>query len=153
MFKIFTPACLLLAGLCGLLTGCGDTSKPAVVPATGNVTFKKTKPAGGALIVFHPTDPALEKQMGGKPFATVQEDGTFKLTSYAEGDGAPEGEYGVTVQWNAKPKDGKMSLSSEGGGASGPSMINQAKYGNPAQPFQKVTVKKGDKNEFNFDVD
>jgi len=151
VLKISTPASVLLAGLFFLSAGCGDSSKPATVPATGSVTYKKTKPAAGALIVFHPTDPALEKKIGGKPFATVKEDGTYVLTSYAEGDGAPEGEYGVTVQWQAKAKEGKLSLGSEG--ASGASMINQAKYGNPALPFQKVTVKKGDKNEFTFDVD
>lgn len=143
---------VLLAGLV-CFAGCGDSSKPATLPATGSVTFKKKAPAAGALIVFHPTDAALEKKIGGKPFATVRDDGTFALTCYREGDGAPEGEYGVTVQWNAKPREGKLALSSEGGGAGGPSMINQAKYGNPAQPFQKVTVKKGDANSFEFDVE
>ncbi len=152
MFKVMIP--VLLAGLFCSLAGCSDSSKPAVVAATGKVTFKKNAPAAGALIVFHPSDPALEKKIGGKPFATVKDDGTFALTTYAEGDGAPEGDYGVTVQWNAKPKEGKLSFGSDGNGAGATaSMINVAKYGNPAQPFQKVTVKKGGKNEFAFDVD
>jgi len=152
MLKISTPVSVLLAGIFFISAGCADSSKPATVSAKGSVTYKKTKPAAGALIVFHPSDPALEKKIGGKPFATVKEDGTYVLTSYAEGDGAPEGEYGVTIQWQAKAKEGKLSLGSEGGGG-GASLINQAKYGNPQQPFQKVTVKKGDNNEFTFDVD
>lgn len=150
MRMLSTP--VLLAGLLFSLTGCDDSAKPKTVAATGSVTFKKKSPAAGALLVFHPSDPALEKRIGGKPFATVKEDGTYILTTYAEGDGAPEGDYGVTVQWQSKAKEGKLSLGSEGGGG-GASLINEAKYGNPQKPFQKVTVKKGDKNEFAFDVD
>ncbi len=114
------------------------------------MTFKKTTPPAGALVVFHPTDPAVEKTIGGKPFGKVADDGTFKLTSYAEGDGAPEGEYGVTIDWRTKGKEGGMSLT-EGGGGGAPRL--NAKYSNPQQPFTKVTVKKGADNQFSFDVD
>lgn len=144
-FALVGLFCLLATG------GCGDGSKPAAVPTKGTVMFKKSKPAAGALIVFHPNDPAFEKKIGGKPFAKVKDDGTFVLTTFAEGDGAPEGEYGITVQWQANAKEGKLSLGGEG--AAGASMINEAKYGNPSKPFQTVTVKKGDKNEFAIDVD
>jgi hypothetical protein len=51
----------------------------------------------GALVVMHCTDPAREQQLGGKPFGKVAENGTVKITTYEEGDGAPEGEYGITV--------------------------------------------------------
>lgn len=132
------------------LAGCGDGAKPPTVPATGTVKYRKTIVPAGALVVFHPTDPALEKRIGGKPFAKVKDDGTFALTSYDEGDGAPEGEYGVTVQWTKAGKGTGFALGDGGGG--GQQMLNP-KYGNPQQPFTKVTVKKGDKNEFNFDVD
>ena len=109
--------------------------------------------AAGAMVVFHPVSPDLEKLIGGKPTARkVNDDGTFTLTTYEDGDGAPEGEYGVTIQWEAKPKEGKLSLGSEGAPA-GRSLINEAKYGNPQKPFTKVTVKKGDKNDFEFDVE
>jgi hypothetical protein len=143
----FAPPLLALA--CLALVGC-EPGKPAAVPAGGKVTFKKSTPAAGALVVFHPTDPATEKRIGGKPFGKVGEDGTFKLTSYEDGDGAPEGEYGVTVQWEKKGKEAKFSLGSEGGG--GQSVLNP-KYGNPQQPFTKVTVKKGEPNQFTFEVD
>ncbi len=134
------------------VVGCGGDDKPPTVPTTGKVVYRKSATVipTGALVVFHPVDPAVEKRIGGKPFAKVKDDGTFVLTSYQADDGAPEGEYGVTVQWNKEAKAGKMSLSGEGAG--GQQMLN-GKYGNPAQPFAKVTVKKGDKNEFAFDVD
>ena len=143
----------LMLGVVVALTGCGGTGKPATVSATGKVTFKKSKPAAGALVVFHPVSADLEKSIGGKPTARqVGEDGTFTLTTYDDGDGAPEGEYGVTIQWEAKPKDGKLSLGGEGAPA-GRSLINEAKYGNPQRPAFKVTVKKGEKNEFEFDLE
>jgi hypothetical protein len=143
-------ALAFLPVVCLALVGC-EPGKPTAVPAGGKVMFKKTTPPVGALVVFHPTDPAFEKTIGGKPFGKVGEDGTFKLTSYAEGDGAPEGEYGVTVQWERKGKESKFSLGGEGGGG-GPSALNP-KYTNPQQPFTKVTVKKGADNQFTFDVD
>ena len=112
--------------------------------------FQKSVPASGALVVFHPTDPSYEKQIGGKPFAKVKEDGTFALTTFAEGDGAPEGEYGVTIDWRPPAKEAKFSIGD--GGATGPSKLNP-KYGNPQQPVLKATVKKGEANQFTFDVD
>lgn len=132
------------------LAGCGGDSKPGAIPAGGKVTFHKTTPPVGALVVFHPTDPAFEKRIGGKPFAKVKDDGTFALTTYAEGDGAPEGEYGVTIDWRPPAKDVKIAFGE--GGASGPSKLNP-KYSNPQQPTLKATVKKGDANQFTFDVD
>ena len=102
-------------------------------------------------MVFHPTDPAVEKRIGGKPFAKVGDDGTFALTTFNEGDGAPEGEYGVTIDWRPAGKDAKGGFLSDGA-PSGPAKLNP-KYSTPQQPFAKVTVKKGDANQFTFDVD
>ena len=80
----------------------------------------------------------------------ASEDGTFKLTTYEKDDGAPEGEYGVTVDWRAKGKTGGISLT-EGGGGGAPKL--NAKFSTPQQPFTKVTVKKGADNQFTFEVD
>ena len=65
---------------------------------------------------------------------------------------APEGEYGVTVEWRGAAKDNKAGLVIGDGGSAGASKLHP-KYGNPQQPFTKVTVKKGDPNQFTFDVD
>ncbi len=152
---VLAVGCLATAIVVTAAPGCGSSGKPAAIPATGKVMFKKTVPAVTALVVFHPVDPNFEKTIGGKPFGKVKDDGTFALTTFAEGDGAPEGEYGVTIDWRGNPKDGKgpkLSLTTEGGGPSGPSAI-QPKYGDPTKPFTKVTVKKGQPNDFAFDVD
>lgn len=144
------PPAVALAALVLAAAGCGG-GKPAAVPAGGKVTFRKTTPPAGALVVFHPTDPALEGRIAGKPVARVADDGTFRLATYAEGDGAPEGEYGVTVDWRPKSKDQKFSLGGEGGGGGAPAL--NPKYSDPGKPFTTVTVKKGEPNEFALDVD
>ena len=143
-------ALALMAGMLSL-AGCGDDKRPATFAVSGKVMYRKTTIPVGAVVVFHPIDPAVEKKIGGKPRGTVGEDGTYKLTMFGPDDGAPEGEYGVTVDWRVKPKEVKMVLSEEGGGGARP--ILNPKYSTPAQPFTKVTVKTGEKNEFNFEVD
>lgn len=144
----FVGAVLLLAGI-GLV-GCGD-GRPKAVPAGGTVRYKGKEIPVGALVVFHPTDAAREKQIGGKPFGKVKEDGTFKLTTYASEDGAPEGEYGVTVEWRASTEEGKFQLSSEGSAA--PPNKLQGRFSDPNKPFTKVTVKAGGDNNFAFEVE
>jgi hypothetical protein len=131
--------------------GCSsESTKPKAIPASGKVVYRKKQIPVGALVVFHPKDSKLEDAIKGKPFGTVKEDGTFTLTTYAENDGAPPGEYGVTIEWKPR-QEGKMSLSSEGGG-SGIDKLG-GRYGNPQQPVLTATVKENDANSFNFEVD
>lgn len=135
--------------------GCGFSSKPQALPAGGKVFIKGSKIVPeGALVVFHPKDPGFEKKMSGKPFAKVGKDGSFKLTSFETGDGAPAAEYGVTIVWNAPNSGGtpQFSLSSEGGGASGPDQFG-GRYGRPAQPLLSAKVEKGSPNQFTFELD
>jgi len=56
-----------------------------------------SQPAVGAKIFFHPNGAADLKTIC--PFGTVQEDGSFTLTSYPQGDGAAAGDYTVTITW------------------------------------------------------
>ena len=141
---------LALLTLVGL-GGC-SASKPKTVPVSGKVMYKKDTPAEGALIVFHPT-PEMEARISGKPFARVKADGTFVLTTYEENDGAPEGDYVVTVDYRVKGKDEpKFRLGGDEGSPAGKLAID-AKYTNPQQPVLKATVKRGEKNEFTFVVE
>ena len=78
---------------------CGS-DKARVYPVRGEV-FVNGKPAPGALVHLHPRD----KQNGRPAFATVQQDGSFQLTTYATNDGAVPGEYAVTVNWYDERKD------------------------------------------------
>jgi hypothetical protein len=54
------------------------------------------QPAKGALVAFHPVGGAANAI---RPVGHVDEQGLFRLTSYKQGDGAPAGEYQVTVTW------------------------------------------------------
>ena len=66
-----------------------------LVPVKGRVLFEG-KPVPYALVVFHPL---AEEGETIRPRGQVAEDGSFQLTSYAAQDGAPPGEYRVTVEW------------------------------------------------------
>jgi hypothetical protein len=101
------------------------------------------------LIVFHYQGAGREKVQN--PMATVAKDGSFELTTYAHADGAPEGEYGITIVWRQKGKEAKMSLSGEGGG--GTVDMLDGRYGDVTSPKLKKTVKKGEPNEFRFDLE
>jgi hypothetical protein len=84
--------CLALAALC---TGCGAAHKP-VYPVHGEVRVDGRPPVH-ALVTFHPV--ADDGKDAIHPTGSVDDQGHFTLTSYASGDGAPEGEYRVTVAW------------------------------------------------------
>jgi hypothetical protein len=80
-----------------LAPGCSKKSAPRlpVHPVAGQVTFNG-QPAPGAFVVFHPKDPASGCP---SPNAVADKQGNFSLSTYAAGDGAPVGEYVVTVVW------------------------------------------------------
>lgn len=74
--------------------GCGGPAdiRPAVYPVAGTLLVAGV-PAGGAQIAFIPA-------AGGPcPVAVTDPDGRFRLTTRTPGDGAPPGEYVVTVLW------------------------------------------------------
>ena len=88
------PGWWLLAG--GLLGAVGCAGPPddrvPTQPATGRVTVAG-KAAPGALVTLHPAGGGLH------PRGTAGADGTFTLSTYEQGDGAPAGDYRVTVVW------------------------------------------------------
>ena len=85
-------------------SGCGkaEPEQVAVYPASGTVTFKG-QPMPGAFIALHPKTPVDNVPT---PRADVGKDGNFKVSTFAGGDGAPEGTYVVTIQWNKLVKNG-----------------------------------------------
>lgn len=78
----------------GGLAGCGDGG-PKLQPVSGKVLVGDA-PAEYATVVFHPVGAGPD---AAKPRGTVQADGTYTLTTTTAGDGAPAGEYQVTVEW------------------------------------------------------
>ena len=85
------PGC----GGCG--RGAGVARKP-VFPVSGEVYFEG-QPIRHAMVVLHPIDEAARAEVWplGFPKATVAPDGSFRIGTYEEQDGAPEGEYSILV--------------------------------------------------------
>jgi hypothetical protein len=95
---------IALASLAVGVASCGkaDGRKPTF-PVTGKVLLPDGKPAEHATVVLHPVGehgPDLPKPRG-----KVAADGSFTLTTYDADDGAPAGEYRVTVElWRTTGK-------------------------------------------------
>ncbi len=90
---------LVLAILVLCVPSC-STDRPACYPVRGEIFVSQGKertPANGAVVVFHSTAPASVEAP--RPTAQVGEDGKFELTTYVKGDGAPAGEYAITIEW------------------------------------------------------
>ena len=111
-----------------------DQRKP-VHPVSGKV-FVQKKPAAGAFLIFvpvneppTPTDP--------RPHAEVQEDGSFAVSTFGDGDGAPAGDYIVIVTWPGR---------TDAEGRDEPEDKLFGRYADPKRPRLRATVKEG-KNE------
>jgi len=116
------------------LAGCSRSGpqRAETHPVQGKITFQG-QPIGGAFVVLHPKEAATPEV----PTATalVQPDGTFAVSTYDSADGAPVGEYVVTVQWQKLAKSG-------GDFVPGPNLL-PAKYSDPATSNVIVQVAAG----------
>jgi hypothetical protein len=57
------------------------------------------KPAQGVSVVLNPIEGSPAAKKGIAPSGTSDESGSFVISTYAQDDGAPAGEYKVTLQW------------------------------------------------------
>ncbi len=129
--KFFLAALLAVS-----FAGC---TKPDMTPVTG-VLMLNGQPAAEAEVMFNP------KTTGRLAVGKTDATGRFKLSTGAPDDGAVPGEYVVTLcEYYPPDKPPKMT--------SGPlpSRFPQ-KYGNPSTSPLTVTVERGGKNEFSFEV-
>jgi hypothetical protein len=120
---------LAAASVCLVLSSCDRGKSAKLYPVTGKV-FYQNQPAEGALVVFQPVNSGSESLM---PSGTVGPDGSFKLTTHGQGEGAPAGEYVVLITWyppNARELDN-------------PKNKLPARYASPAESRLTATVKEG----------
>lgn len=78
--------------------GCGkeDKSRLEVYKVTGEL-YVDGQPAKHAVLTFHPTE--IDPQHPMRPYALTNEEGRFAPSTYETGDGLPNGEYTITVEW------------------------------------------------------
>jgi hypothetical protein len=117
---------------------CGEPSerRVRVSPASGTVTYQG-KPLPGAFILFRKAeiDPEVPS-----PTATTGEDGSFALTTYENKDGAPAGDYVVTISTAPTTVvEKKVSLKK----AERPVDHLKGKYADPKTSGLKATIKPG----------
>ena len=130
------PTSRRFAGVALLLTlvalGCGSAeTRVPVHPVKGSVKVNG-KPASKAVVVFHPLAGDAKAP---NPTGEVGEDGTFTLGTYSAADGAPAGDYAVTVTW--------PTGSSTIGGDAGTDDRLEGRYANPKTSALKATVAAG----------
>ena len=119
-----------------LVAGCGGsalTDPPVlpVAPVSGTVKFGGEIPAGAKVSLV----PVVRTEEGISSSGVVKGDGSFKVSTYGQEDGAPLGDYVLLIQW-FKP------LGGDTGNAGGPNVI-PATYSDPTKSPVKVTVKEG----------
>ncbi len=83
----------------GLSIGCngGDENRVPVLPVKGKVLLDG-EPAVGAYVEFIQKNPSSATK-NISPTSSVDDNGDFLLSTYAIGDGIPEGNYDVLVRW------------------------------------------------------
>ena len=92
----------LFALVCLTAIGCGGADWQAETqPVKGTITINGEHPEG-AIVTLHPTADAVDVRKS-KPWGLVEPDGSYTLRTYDKGDGAPLGDYRVTVAWLDNP--------------------------------------------------
>lgn len=123
------------------LLGCGQgLGRLEPQPVTGQVLIN-AEPAAGCTVILVPRDAELSGVV--MPSGTTDADGRFTLTTHATGDGAPVGDYGVTLRWEAKKwigMDREMALDPVQ--PVGPDRL-QGQFASPDQSQLTVTVVEG----------
>lgn len=82
-------------------SGCGGGPEYETIPTypvTGRITVNGV-PAKGALIRLHPKTPQSGTKYPLMPSGKADEEGVYQLTTYENADGAPSGDYVVTIEW------------------------------------------------------
>jgi hypothetical protein len=91
-------AAVLISAL--ISVSCGQSGRPKLYPVRGKV-LHDGQPAAGARVTFYPKDRTGPQSLS--PVGTVLQDGSFELTTFKTGDGAPAGEYDVAIVWPTQP--------------------------------------------------
>jgi hypothetical protein len=87
---------LTASALVALIFGCGGRKGPTLYPVKGTV-YINGEPAKDVNIMFTPVAPPADGETPLSPSAVTEDDGSFRLMSFDPDDGAPAGDYQVTI--------------------------------------------------------
>lgn len=116
------------------ILGCAPAKTPKLdtYPVSGQVMVNG-KPAVRAEVRMRPTKPLLDPlKRSVEPYGIVEADGMFRISTYREKDGAPPGEYAITVVWPTVTVDGGEEVF-------GPDQLH-GRFSNPVSPVTMFTV-------------
>jgi len=119
----------LVATAVVVLIGCGRQTieRPPTYQVRGRVFFGGQPTTGAEVLLWGLGDPKLN---GLCPHAIVDANGSFRMTTYKTGDGAPPGQYALTLTWPTPPAPGMDD---------GPDRF-RGRYADPARPLLRIQV-------------
>jgi hypothetical protein len=127
---------LLFAALASsvLCAGCGASPGVPCHPVRGQLK-QGGKPLAEALVVFHPLETSPTPFP--KPQATADAEGRFELATFESRDGAPAGNYAITVELRAPRQLGEEIV------RDGPNIL-PARYSQPEKSGLTAQVVEGE---------
>ncbi|MEM7558138.1 MAG: hypothetical protein AAF394_03370, partial [Planctomycetota bacterium] len=117
---------VLCFALAMVLVGCEGSWEASTYPAMGSISINGQIPEG-AVVELRSVGDAPDVR-DSRPWGLVDASGNYTLTTYKQNDGAPVGEYAVTVRW--PPTISKPSLEDKLNGA----------YSDPNESKWKVSI-------------
>lgn len=90
-----------------LIAGCADPTleRTPTFRVSGTLTHQG-RPMSGAFVTLHPVSPVTDFPT---PRGSVGADGSLRVSTYTANDGAPAGDYLITVEWY-KPQNNNGEL-------------------------------------------
>lgn len=105
-----TTVAAFVIGVCLATVGCGKKSDRVDVVRVQGKVLVNGQPADGARVVFYPQVTEVDGLPMPTPSANTDASGVYHLESYEPQDGAPVGEYSVTVVWPEPPPPNAEAL-------------------------------------------
>ena len=153
-------AIIAFLGLASLVfqSGCtdpGTAGRPKLFPSSGTVT-RGGKPVEGATVAF------INEKMARNPTGQTDAQGKFQLGTYGNTDGAPAGDYIVTVTkvaaasttTSAPPDPASLAKMAGAGQMTAPKVDASIpeRYSDPKKKALKATVKGDGQDIFTFEL-
>ncbi len=130
--RTFLVVMFVVSFVCMWSAGCARQAQTRVYPVHGQVLLNG-KPLADAIVSFHLQSDSPEAVF---PSAHTDAEGRFVLTSFEEGDGAPEGTYAISLVCF-------RSRSTRGGGGRANNVLPQH-YASPASSGLSAKIVAGD---------